>query len=220
MEIKLFYSIWKHVEKLLRSWNLFGTRENICWAAGKTVEEETLIRRCPNKHWASFPWKSRSNRAFEIIRNMWKMSSYCHWEWHSQQLETRVCKDPKASYHPWNYPGFISWAFWWHILGRVPKIQLVWPEGWALPARLSLLLVFNSRGDFLAYHLPSRRCGSMLWHKLGQLLQGRALKDCMADLTALKDTSSAEENCIQFAFIWKHWLNVSILCPVATVALS
>lgn len=42
----------------------------------------------------------------------------------------------------------------------------------------------------------------------------------MADLTALRETSSAEENCIQFAFIWKHWLNVSNLCPVAAVVLS
>ena len=72
MEIKLFYSFWKHVEKLLHSWNLFGTRETICGAASKTVEEEILIWRHPNKHWSSFPWKSRSNRALEIIRNTWK----------------------------------------------------------------------------------------------------------------------------------------------------
>lgn len=111
MEIKLFYSIWKHVEKLLHSWNLFGTRETICWAASKAVEEEMLIRRHPNKHWASFLWKSRSSRALEIIRNTWKMSPYCHWECLRQRLEIQhVWKDPIASYHSGNFSEFISGA--------------------------------------------------------------------------------------------------------------
>lgn len=148
MEIKLFYSSWKHVEKLLRSWNLFGTRENICWAASKTEEEEMLIRKHPSKHWASFPWKSRSNRAFEIIRNMCKNCSYCHWERLRQQLEIqRVCKDPKVFCHPETAQDLFLEHSDWHSLDRVPKIQLVWSGGWALPAVLSLLLVVSPRGE-------------------------------------------------------------------------
>lgn len=38
----------------------------------------------------------------------------------------------------------------WHSLGRVPKIQLVWPEGLALSVIPSLLLMFDPRGDFFA----------------------------------------------------------------------
>lgn len=146
---------------------------------------------------------------------MWITSSYCHWEGLRQHLEVQcVCRDPKAFYHPWNSQDLFLEHSDWLSLGRAPKIQPVWPEGWAVPAVLSLLLMFNPRGDFLSCHLPSRRCGSVLWHKLGQLLQCRAWKDCVANLTALKDTSSAGEHCIQFAFIWKHWLSVSPLCPL------